>query len=76
MAARLGKQYDFGQALECKDCHVKTPDGVGFKPIDMEQNCSQCHNLGIEKIGNTVRTLRHGDVCQWYGPQLCYFEKL
>jgi predicted CXXCH cytochrome family protein len=61
MAERLGKQYDFGQALECKDCHVKTPDGVGFKPIDMEQNCSQCHNLGIEKIGNTVRTLRHGD---------------
>lgn len=61
MAGRLGKQFDFGQTLECKDCHVKTPDGVGFKPIDMEQNCSQCHNLGIEKIGDTVRTLRHGN---------------
>ena len=61
MAGRLGKPYGFGQALQCKDCHVKTPDGVRFQPIDMETNCSMCHSLGIERIGDTVRTLRHGD---------------
>jgi predicted CXXCH cytochrome family protein len=61
MAGRLGGQFDFGQALECKDCHVKTPDRAGFQPIDMERNCSMCHSLGIERIGDTVRTLRHGD---------------
>ena len=27
----------------------------------MEANCSMCHSLGIERIGDTVRTLRHGD---------------
>ena len=61
MAGRMGKQFGFGQALDCKDCHVKTPDGVQFQPIDMEQSCAMCHSLGIEKIGDTVRTLRHGD---------------
>lgn len=61
MAGRIGKQFGFGQSLDCKDCHVKTPDGVRFQPIDMERNCSMCHSLGIERIGDTVRTLRHGD---------------
>lgn len=61
MAGGMGKQFGFGQALDCKDCHVKTADGVQFKPIDMEQSCAMCHSLGIEKIGDTVRTLRHGD---------------
>ncbi|MCX7266987.1 MAG: cytochrome c3 family protein, partial [Sphingomonadales bacterium] len=61
MAGGMGKQFGFGQALDCKDCHVKTPDGIQFKPIDMEQSCAMCHSLGIEKIGDTVRTLRHGD---------------
>ena len=61
MAGRLGKSYGFGQALQCKDCHVNTPDSVRFQPVDMERNCSMCHSLGIERIGDTVRTLRHGD---------------
>jgi hypothetical protein len=61
MAARLGKPFGFGQALDCNDCHVRTPDGVRFQPVDMERNCSMCHSLGIEQIGDTVRTLRHGD---------------
>ncbi len=59
--ARMGQQFGFGQALDCKDCHIKTPDGVQFQAIDMEQSCAMCHSLGIEKIGDTVRTLRHGD---------------
>lgn len=61
MAGRMGKQFGFGEALECKDCHVTTPDGVRFQPTNMEKNCSMCHSLGIERIGDTVRTLRHGD---------------
>lgn len=61
MAGRMSGQSGFGEALECKDCHVITPDGVRFQPVDMERNCSMCHSLGIERIGDTVRTLRHGD---------------
>jgi predicted CXXCH cytochrome family protein len=61
MAGRMGKKFGFGASLVCKDCHVRTPDGVRFQPINMEQNCSMCHSLGIDRIGDTVRTLRHGD---------------
>jgi Cytochrome c3 len=61
MAGRLGGEFGFGQGLECKDCHTKTADGVRFLPVDMERNCSMCHSLGIERMGDTVRTLRHGD---------------
>jgi predicted CXXCH cytochrome family protein len=50
-----------GSALACKDCHTPTADGVRFQPVDMEKNCSACHSLGLERIGGTVRTLRHGD---------------
>lgn len=61
MAQSLGKKYGFGQALDCKDCHTKTADGVRFQPIEMETNCAMCHSLAVERIGDTVRTLRHGD---------------
>jgi predicted CXXCH cytochrome family protein len=61
MAQRLGRKFGFGNALECADCHNKTADGVRFMPVTMEANCSMCHSLGIERIGGTVRTLRHGD---------------
>lgn len=61
MAQRSDGRFGFGSSLACKDCHVKTPDGVRFQPVDMETNCSMCHSLGIEKIGDTVRTMRHGD---------------
>ncbi len=66
MAQRLGGKYDFGSsgsngALTCKDCHTKTADGVRFMPVTMESNCAMCHSLGLQKIGDTVRTLRHGD---------------
>lgn len=61
MAGRMGRLSGFGKALDCKDCHIKTSDGVRFQPVDMERNCSMCHSLGLERIGDTVRTLRHGD---------------
>jgi predicted CXXCH cytochrome family protein len=61
MAQSLDKKYGFGQALGCKNCHVKTADGVRFQPIEMETSCGMCHSLAVERIGDTVRTLRHGD---------------
>lgn len=60
MAQRLGE----GPALECKDCHRPTADGVRFLPVDMEQDCESCHSLVFDRVGSTFRTLRHGEVEQ------------
>ena len=69
MAQTLGAQYGFGQngsggGLVCADCHTPTADGTRFLPITMQRNCQMCHSLGFDRIGGTVRTLRHGDVPQ------------
>ena len=64
MARRLGAQYGFGKALECKDCHDPTPDGTRFQAVDMEEDCAMCHSLAFDRSGDTVRTLRHGDPAQ------------
>ena len=61
MARRLGAAYGFGQQMECRDCHVPTPDGVRFQPPNMEADCGMCHSLAFETIDGTVRTLRHGE---------------
>jgi hypothetical protein len=61
MGRRLAPSHGFGQQLECRDCHVPTPDGVRFQPPDMEGDCGMCHSLAFETIGGTVRTLRHGE---------------
>ena len=55
------RSYGFGQQLECADCHVPTPDGARFQPVDMEGDCGMCHSLAFDRIGGTVRTLRHGE---------------
>ncbi|WP_324749821.1 cytochrome c3 family protein [Sphingomonas sp. LY54] len=60
MARRLGRDYGFGQALDCKDCHDPTPDGVRFQPVTMEEDCAMCHSLAFDRVDGTVRTLRHG----------------
>ena len=54
----------YGAALDCKDCHTPAPNGVGFEPIVMEDDCESCHSLVYDKVGSTFRTLRHGDVAQ------------
>lgn len=54
----------YGAPLECKDCHVPAPDGVSFQPIVMEDDCESCHSLVYDRVGETFRTLRHGDVAQ------------
>jgi hypothetical protein len=60
MGRRLGRQHGFGESLNCADCHVPTPDGTRFQPVDMEGDCAMCHDLAFDQVGGTVRTLRHG----------------
>ena len=64
MARTLKGKYGFGDALACADCHKPTADGARFLPVDMERDCKMCHSLGFDRIGGTVRTLRHGDIAQ------------
>lgn len=64
MAGNIGAKHGYGSKLECADCHVRAADGVSFKPIEMEQACEACHSLVYDKVGDTFRTLRHGDVAQ------------
>src|SRR3546814_15855195 len=61
MARRLGTDFGFGDALVCKDCHDATPDGVRFQPVNMEADCAMCHSLAFDRVGGTIRTLRHGE---------------
>lgn len=61
MAQTLSGQAGFGQTLQCADCHTPTADGTRFQPISMEKNCQMCHSLAFDRIGGTVRTLRHGE---------------
>ena len=59
MQATLG-----AAALDCGSCHVPDPSGVRFQPVSMERNCEGCHSLAFDRIGGTVRRLRHGDTEQ------------
>ena len=71
MARTLG---GYGDALACKDCHRPTADGVRFLPVDMERDCQSCHSLAFEKIGGTVRTLRHGQPEQVIADLRAYYR--
>jgi predicted CXXCH cytochrome family protein len=64
MGRRLGSEYGFGPALQCRDCHRPEPQGASFQPVDMESDCAMCHSLAFARVGGTVRTLRHGDPAQ------------
>ena len=64
MAVSLGKARGYGKALACGNCHRPTEDGVRFQPIRMERDCEACHSLAYDRVGDTVRRLRHGDVAQ------------
>ncbi|GGI92408.1 hypothetical protein GCM10007973_30810 [Polymorphobacter multimanifer] len=54
-------------ALGCNYCHVADSDGERFKPIEMEANCSACHDLAFARDGGVVRTLPHGKAPQVAG---------
>jgi hypothetical protein len=65
MAASIGREKGYGRAgMQCANCHRPTEDGVRFQPITMERDCESCHSLAYDKVGPTVRRLRHGDVDQ------------
>lgn len=65
MAMTLPAYKNAGSAgLKCSDCHTASADKSTFVPVEMEKNCGACHSLGFGKVGNTVLTLRHGDVPQ------------
>lgn len=64
MAGNIGAKRGYGSALECKDCHTATADQYAFEPVEMEEACEACHSLVYDKVGDTFRTLRHGDVSQ------------
>lgn len=61
MAQTMAAEQGWGASLACKDCHKGTADGVRFQPVEMEENCSMCHSLAFDRIGGTIRTLRHGE---------------
>jgi hypothetical protein len=67
MGRRLRGRYGFGDSLACADCHVPTPDGTRFQPVDMQNDCAMCHSLAFDEIGGTIRTLRHGSPAQVIG---------
>ncbi|MEO6041667.1 MAG: cytochrome c3 family protein [Croceibacterium sp.] len=64
MAQRLGIPRGYGAPLACSDCHRKTADGVRFLPVDMEKDCESCHSLVYDRVGDTYRSLHHGNVAQ------------
>lgn len=61
MAQSMKVEYGFGDSLVCADCHVSDPSGARFVKVNMEQNCQMCHSLAFDRVGDTIRTLRHGD---------------
>jgi hypothetical protein len=74
MGRTLAGRYGFGASLQCSNCHVPTPDGTRFQPIDMETDCGMCHSLAFDQLGGTVRTLRHGSPAQVVGDILALYR--
>jgi hypothetical protein len=62
--ARMAETMGHEGPLACRDCHVPDETGTRFRPVTMMANCQQCHSLAFGRAGNTIRTLRHGDVAQ------------
>ncbi|PTD26092.1 cytochrome c3 family protein [Sphingomonas fennica] len=61
MARTMKVEQGFGDSLVCADCHVPDSTGARFQPVSMEKDCQMCHSLAFDRVGDTVRTLRHGD---------------
>ncbi|MEM7701159.1 MAG: cytochrome c3 family protein [Pseudomonadota bacterium] len=62
--ARMAISLDqYGEPLECSNCHELTEDKVSYKPIEMEPSCEACHSLVAGRDGaGGFTSLRHGDV--------------
>lgn len=74
MAASFRGRYDFGQKLECENCHRVEADGVRVKPVEMERDCAMCHSLAFETVGGVTRTLRHGEPDQVVADLTAYYR--
>ncbi|WP_293883164.1 cytochrome c3 family protein [Sphingomonas sp.] len=74
MAQTMKAEQSWGNALACKDCHTPTADGVRFQPVEMERSCQMCHSLAFDRIGGTVRTLRHGQPAQVVADLRAFFR--
>lgn len=62
-AARMAVSLaQYGEPLECKDCHSLTADKVTFKEVRMEDACEGCHSLVSGRGIGGFTKLRHGDV--------------
>lgn len=74
MAQTFGGEHGFGKALVCSDCHTPADSGARFKRVDMEEDCGMCHSLAFDRIGGTIRTLRHGDPNQVIADLRAYYR--
>lgn len=74
MAASFRGRHDFGQKLECENCHRVEADGVRVKPVEMERDCAMCHSLAFETVGGVTRTLRHGEPAQVVADLTAYYR--
>ncbi|HEX2811315.1 MAG TPA: cytochrome C [Sphingopyxis sp.] len=74
MAASFRGRYDFGNKLECENCHRPESDGVRMKPVEMERDCAMCHSLAFETVGGVTRTLRHGEPDQVVADLFAYYR--
>ncbi|MBN8842976.1 MAG: cytochrome c3 family protein [Sphingomonadales bacterium] len=74
MAASFRGRYDFGNKLECENCHRVESDGVRVKPVEMERDCAMCHSLAFETVGGVTRTLRHGEPDQVVADLTAYYR--
>lgn len=74
MAASFRGRYDFGNKLECENCHRPDADGVRIKPVQMERDCAMCHSLAFETVGGVTRTLRHGEPDQVVADLTAYYR--
>lgn len=63
-AARMALSLpQYGNPLECKDCHSLTADKIGFRQVNMEASCEGCHSLVSGRTaGGGFSKLRHGDI--------------
>jgi len=67
MAQKQGLPTSADGALPCNYCHKPDTDQLRFKPIEMEANCGECHDLAFARDGDTLRTLPHGKPAQVAG---------
>lgn len=62
-AARMAVSLpQYGQPLECKDCHSLDADRIGFRQVKMEDACESCHSLVSGRTASGFSKLRHGDL--------------